>query len=111
MEFRFGTKRLAKQHIAGIRTTTTMDKIGEVMGPLFGEVFGHIQQSGQLPAGMPFALYHSMDGNSVDLECGIPVSSPIPGTDRVKAGELLAPSRIGFRHRGLSLQARHGRSM
>ncbi len=100
MDMRFGTKRLAKQHIAGIRTTTTMDKVGEVMGPLFGEVFGHIQQSGQLPAGMPFALYHSMDGNSVDLECGIPVSSPIPGTDRVKAGELLAGTAATVTHMG-----------
>ncbi len=100
MELKFGTKRLEAQHIAGIRTTTTLDKIGEVMGPLFGEVFGHIQQSGQLPAGMPFALYHSMDGNKVDLECGIPVSSPVPGTDRVRAGELPAGTAATVTHMG-----------
>ena len=60
----------------GIRTSTTMDKIGEIMGPLFGEVYAYIQQSGQQPAGMPFALYHSMNGNTVELECGMPVASP-----------------------------------
>ena len=100
MDLKFGTKRLEGQHIAGIRTTATMDKIGEVMGPLFGEVFGHIHQNGQLPAGMPLALYHSMDGDSVDLECAIPVSSPVPDTDRVRAGELPGGTAASVTHMG-----------
>ena len=100
MTLEFGTKQIEAQQFAGIRTTATMDKIGEVMGPLFGEVFGHIQQNGQQPAGMPFALYHSMDGNSVDLECGIPVASPVPGTDRVLAGELPAGTMATVTHMG-----------
>ena len=78
MKQEFGTKQVEAQPIVGIRTTATMDKIGEVMGPMFGEVYGHIQQSGQQPAGMPFAIYHSMDGNTVDLECGMPVSLADP---------------------------------
>ena len=84
MQQEFETKQIEAQHIVGIRTTATMDKIGEVMGPMFGEVYGHIQQSGQQPAGMPFAIYHSMDGNTVGLECGMPVASPIPGTERIR---------------------------
>ena len=84
----FGTKQVEGRPFVGVRTSTTMDKIGEVMGPLFGEVYAHIQQSGQQPAGMPFAMYHSMDNNTVDLECGMPVASPVEGAGRVKAGEL-----------------------
>ena len=97
---KFETKQIEAQHIVGIRTTATMNKIGEVMGPMFGEVYGHIQQSGQAPAGMPFAIYHSMYGNTVDLECGMPVASPIPGTDRIRAGELPAGTVATVIHMG-----------
>ena len=100
MNRKFETKQIEAQHIVGIRTTAAMDKIGEVMGPMFGEVYGHIQGNGQQPAGMPFAIYHSMDGNSVDLECGMPVASPIPGTDRIRAGELPAGTVATVTHMG-----------
>ena len=77
-----------------------MEKIGEVMGPLFGEVYGCIQQSGQEPAGMPFAIYHSMDGETVDLECGMPVASPMDSVGRVQAGELPAGTVATATHMG-----------
>ena len=77
-----------------------MDKIGEVMGPLFGEVYGFIQRSGQEPAGMPFARYHSMDGGMVDLECGIPTGAPMESVDRAQAGELPAGTVVTVTHMG-----------
>ncbi len=99
MNKEFATKQIEAQPIVGIRTTTTMEKITEVMGPLFGEVHGYVQQSGQQPAGMPFAIYYSMEGSTLDLECGMPVAAPMEGAGRVKAGELPAgKSRDGHSH-------------
>ena len=100
MKREFVTRRIEAQPFLGIRTTATMHKIGEVMGPMFGEVYRHIQQSGQAPAGMPFAIYHSMDGNTVDLECGMPVASPMAGTDRIRASELPAGTVATVTHMG-----------
>ena len=96
----FETKQVDAQPIVGIRTNATMDKLPEVMGSLFGEVYGYIQQGGQTPAGMPFSRYHSMDGNSVDMECGMPVASPMEGKDRVQAGELPAGTVAAVTHMG-----------
>ena len=90
MKQKFETTHHDARPILAIRAATTMDKIGEVMGSLFGEVYGCIQQSGQEPAGMPFSIYHSMDGDAIDLECGMSVASPTEGLGRVKAGELPA---------------------
>ena len=84
----FGTTQLVVQPILGIRTTVAMDKIGEAMGTLFGEVYQYLQRNGQAPAGMPLAIYHSMDRDTVDLECAMPVPSPPAGTGRIQAGEL-----------------------
>ncbi len=96
----FATRQIDAQPIVGIRTTITMDKIGEVMGPLFGEVYAYIQQSGQAPAGMPFAIYHGMDGGTVEIECGMPVASPMEGTDRIRAGELPCGTAATVTHMG-----------
>ena len=100
MDREFQTKQMDAQPILSIRTTATMDKIGEVMGPLFGEVYGCIQQSGQEPAGMPFAIYHSMDGGMVDLECGMPVAAAMDSVGRVQAGELPAGTVATVTHMG-----------
>ncbi len=84
----FSTTRLSGQAIVGIRTKAKMPELGQVMGPLFGELFAHIQQAGQAPAGMPLAIYHSMGGGMVDLECAMPVAGPVPGIGRIQAGQL-----------------------
>ena len=98
MEFR--TTQLAAQPILGIRETTTLDQLAQRMGPLFGEVHGYLKQHGQAPAGMPLARYHSMDGNTVDLECALPVAAPLAGTDRIRACELPAGRAATVTHRG-----------
>ena len=100
MTSEFKTGQIDAQSILGIRTTTTMDRLAEIMGPLFGEIYGYIQQSDQQPAGMPLAIYHSMEGNTVDLECAMPVSSPMQGTDRIRAGELPAGTMAMATHMG-----------
>ena len=100
MSLSFETRQVESQPILGIRATSTMDELSELMGSLFGEVYGYIQQCGQNPAGMPFSRYHSMDGHTVDLECGMPVASALEGTGRVQAGELYAGTVATVTHMG-----------
>ncbi len=88
MDIEFSTTQVESQPVLGIRTQAKMQDLPKIMGDLFGEVFGYVSQGGQQPAGMPFSRYHSMDDESVDMECGLPVTSPRDGTARIKAGEL-----------------------
>ncbi len=88
MALDFGTREVGPQPIVGIRVTAKMTELGQLMGPLFGELMTHLQQSGQHPAGMPLAIYHGMDGGEVDVECGIPVASPVETEGRVMPGKL-----------------------
>ena len=96
----FSTREIGSQPMVGIRVTAKMTELGQIMGPLFGEVVGHIQRSGHHPAGMPFAIYHGMDGGEVDVECGIPVASPVESDGRIKAGELPAGTVATVIHMG-----------
>ena len=96
----FRKTQLEAQPILGIRTTTGMDKIAQIMGPLFGELYGYIQAQGQCPAGMPLTIYHAMDGNTVELECAMPVASPLAGAGRIQAGELPCGTMASITHMG-----------
>ncbi len=88
MDLKFSTKEVAAQPIVGIRTKARPAEIGEAMDGLFAEVFGHIQACGGAPAGRPLSIYHSMQSDSVEFECAIPLLEPAVGTTRVQAGEL-----------------------
>jgi len=100
MKREFRKTQLEAQSILGIRTTTGMDKIAQIMGPLFGEVYAYIQQCGQQPVGMPFSIYHSMEGDAVELECGMPVGSQMDGAARVESGELPCGTMATVTHTG-----------
>lgn len=100
MNLEFRTTQLQAQPYLGIRAKTTIDKLGAIMGPLFGEVYAYIQQGGQKPTGMPFSIYHSMEGDAVELECGMPVGSHMDGTARVQPGELPCGTMATVTHMG-----------
>ena len=100
MALDFGTREIRARRIVGIRVTAKMSELGGMMGPLYGEVMGHIQRNGQEPAGMPLAVYYGMDGDEVDVECGIPVAPSMAGEGRIKAGELPAGTVATVTHTG-----------
>ncbi len=100
MQQSFTTRQVDSQPILTIRAQTTADKIPELLGEHFGEVYAHIQQLGQQPAGMPFSRYFAMDGVNVDFECGMPVAVPLEGAGRVVAGELPAGTVTTVTHMG-----------
>ena len=100
MTLEFSTTEIEAQLFVGIRVQTTMAKIGEGMGQLLGEVFGYVQGKGVAPAGMPFTIYHSMEGDDLDMECGVPVATAIEGEGRVQAGQLPAGKVATVTHMG-----------
>ena len=100
MDLEFSTTQVEPQPILGIRTQAKMQDLPNIMGNLFGEVFGYVTQSGEQPAGMPFSRYHSMDNESVDMECGLPVRSAKDGTTRIQSGELPGGTVATVIHKG-----------
>ncbi len=100
MDLEFSTTQIEPQPILGIRAQARMQDLPNLMGPLFGEVFGYVSESGQRPTGMPFSRYHSIDAESVDMECGLPVNSAIDGTDRIQSGELPGGAVATVVHKG-----------
>ncbi len=71
-----------------IRTRAAVQELPKVFGEAFGEIMQYLGELGENPTGMPFAAYHNMDMQDLDLEIGFPVSRELPGKGRVVPGEI-----------------------
>jgi effector-binding domain-containing protein len=90
----------AVQPTAVIRVQCKQAELSATLATIFPEVIGSVQESGAKMAGMPFTLYHSMDGDLLDLEAGIPVVKAFEGKGRVKGSQLPAGRTLMTWHSG-----------
>ena len=77
-----------EQHTAVVREQVPMDALKGFFDRVFGTTMGVIRAQRVAPVGPPFARYHGMPGETVDVEAGFPVSSPVTDADGVVAGTL-----------------------
>jgi DNA gyrase inhibitor GyrI len=80
---------LGGHQTAVIREEVPEADLAEAMGQMFQTVLSAIQEQGVEPASQPFARYHSF-GETIDLEAGVIVTSPIQPSGKVTPGELPA---------------------
>ncbi|MFZ5645668.1 MAG: GyrI-like domain-containing protein [Bacillota bacterium] len=78
------------QPVLSIRTRTTLENLPRFLGAAYGQIMKYLSEVGEYPAGAPYAAYHNMDMQDLDVEAGFPVSKTLPGKDEVRPGEILA---------------------
>ncbi len=83
-------KQQAAQPVLAIRTRTAVQNLKQTMGQSFGAVAQYLGELGQAPAGPPFAAYHNMDMQNLDVELGFPVAKVLPGKGQIQAGQIPA---------------------
>lgn len=83
-----------------VRYRTPASELPATMGPIFGEIVAYMQEKSIPFAGAPFAAYHNMDMNDLDVEIGFPVAAPAPGEGRIEAGTLPGGSYATAVHTG-----------
>lgn len=89
------------QPYAGIRARVTMAELGQVVPPLWPDVFAWLGRHGAAPAGPPFIRYHVVDMDGVlEVEAGVPVTDAVSGDGRVQAGVLPAGRYAILTHTG-----------
>jgi len=88
MAYDIEIRTLQTQPTATIRVTTTPAEVGATLGEVLPTVWGFLEGRGVHPAGPPFARYHDSSAGQVDLEAGLPLTTPVAGEGRIAAGEL-----------------------
>lgn len=77
-------------YFLGITDTANISEIGNVLGPLYGEVMAHMQKNNIRMSGAPISVYQSYDVHSgiTILQAGLPVMKKENGSGRVGCFEL-----------------------
>lgn len=83
-------REVREKDTVSIRTTTSVEKLSEVIGPGYGEIMQYLGAKGVQASGPPFAMYHNMDMSALDVEFGFPVAAKVEARGRIKPGKLPA---------------------
>ncbi|GAB3274627.1 hypothetical protein GCM10027449_13140 [Sinomonas notoginsengisoli] len=94
------TIELDEQPTAVVRATVTMDELRGFFDGVFGKVVAAVQEHGSRVTGPPFAMYHGMPAESIDVEAGFPVSGAFAGTEDVNASVLPGGRTVHTTHVG-----------
>lgn len=71
---------------ASIRANVSFNEISLKMGEMYVIISAFLATTDAEMAGMPYAIYHLMNGEEIDLECGIPVTNKLVGNDKINTG-------------------------
>jgi effector-binding domain-containing protein len=69
--------------IASVRRRVTWNEIGQVILPMFGEVYAFLDESGLGGRGHNVALYHGANAVGAELEAGVQLGEPFTATGSV----------------------------
>jgi effector-binding domain-containing protein len=77
-----------------------MTGLSDFFGRAFGAVMAAAQAQHASPTGPPFALYHGMPTDTVDVEAGFPITPNFTGSGDVVATKLPESDAFEAMHRG-----------
>lgn len=91
-----------KKHTLMIRTITPATQLPQLMGALYGELATYMGAHAIAFDGPPYAMYHNMDMDALDVEVGFPVAQNHELTDAgrvmhgcIPAGTVVTDVHIG----------------
>lgn len=88
------------QTVMYIRTRTSFADMPKLIGESYCKIAAYLDEIGEQPAGMPYAAYHNLDMQDMDVEMGFPVAKPLPGKDEIKPGEIPAGKYVTCLYKG-----------
>ena len=92
--------KTSEQPTAVLRERVPMANLTEFFGRAFGAVRAAAQAQHASPTGPPFALYHGMPTDTVDVEAGFPVTPGFSAAGDVISGLLPGADAFEAVHKG-----------
>ena len=89
-----------EQYTAVVRERVAMTDLSDFFARAFGAVMAAAQAQHTTPTGPPFALYHGMPTDTVDVEAGFPVTPNFSDAGDVVAHTLPESEAFVALHRG-----------
>jgi effector-binding domain-containing protein len=100
MHGEFEIKILPVKHTLYLRTTCPVGEIPAFLGRAYGNIMQYLEVLGEKPISGPYALYHNLDMQALDIEAGFPVAYEFMGKGDIKAGIVRAGKYASTLHTG-----------
>jgi effector-binding domain-containing protein len=81
-------QRQASQPTLSIRFRAAVGDLSAHFGRVYGDIYHYLGELGEQPVGPPFATYHNMDMDDMDVEAGFPVARLLPDKGEIVAGSI-----------------------
>jgi effector-binding domain-containing protein len=81
-------QEIPEQHVLSLRTRSAVASLPALMGKVYGSIAAYLEANKAFPAGPPFAAYFNMEMDDLDIEIGMPVAVPLPGTGEFGPGVI-----------------------
>lgn len=100
MQYQFVLEEKESQPTIAIRTRTALVNLPQVLGKAYEDIMNYLSEIGIQPSGAPYVGYFNTDMQDLDIECGLPVSQPIAGTNELKPSEIPAGKQVSCLYTG-----------
>jgi effector-binding domain-containing protein len=90
----------SEQPTAAVRDRVPMTELTDFFSRAFEQTMAALTAQGVHPAGTPFGKYYGQPADSVDVEAGFPVATPITPSGSVIAGTLPSGRAVSAVHIG-----------
>ncbi len=88
MPYNCELKTQAPQPVLSVRTHSSAKELPALFGRVYGAIMQYLQELGEQPVGMPFAAYHDMNMENLDIEVGFPVTRKLNGKGEIQPSEF-----------------------
>ena len=88
MAYACGIEEREAQWTVSTRTRTSVDKLPEAFDKWYGEIYNQLTAAGQASPTVPYAAYHNMDMQDLDVEIGWVVDKAPSDTGEFQAGKI-----------------------
>ena len=100
MEYQFEVTEPEARPALSIRTRTSLAKLPQELGRIFGQVYQYLQEIGEKPGEAAYSGYHNMDMNDLDVEIGFLLDKPLPGRGEIQATEIPGGKQVSCMYKG-----------
>lgn len=83
-----------------IRTTTSMDKLPQIIGEGYAKIMARMAEVAEQPADVPYTAYYNLDMQNLDVEMGFPVARLHETKGDVAAREIPAGKAVTCLYKG-----------
>ena len=99
-ELKFQIKNVSPQYVLLLKGKSSLQNIGQDMGPMYGKVYGYMGAKAINPVGPPIALYFSEPGPDWEIGVAVPAPKGTLGQDAIVSTTLPGGKMVSTMHIG-----------